>query len=454
MDRAMSVHKIGEQLTASTVSGLFSGLMALLNFGLLYYYSPSLAVVAVLVACLTAALTAVSAFLIRRHAVALQELGGRFGGFQIQVVQGVAKLRVAGAEGRAYGQWMRRYAEQARLSLRIAAIEDWAFVLNLLISTTSTVALFWFGYGLLSGGEGAISIGVFLAFIAAFSAFLGGTAGVSNTLIGLFDVAAASKRLLPILDEVPESDAARKGPVRLSGRVAAERITFRYRRDGPAILDDVTVRAEPGEFVAIVGSSGSGKSTLLRLLLGFETPETGAVFYDGMDLGGVDVRSVRRQLGIVLQGGRLTQGTLLSNIATGAQVPLDQVMDAVRRSGFADDLQDLPMGIHTVVSEGGTNLSGGQRQRLLIARALVYRPKLLLFDEATSALDNRTQAIVGESLEKMNVTRLVIAHRLSTVRNADRIYVLDRGRIVESGTFDDLRDAGGLFARMMARQLA
>lgn len=212
--------------------------------------------------------------------------------------------------------------------------------------------------------------------------------------------------------------------------------------------------AAPGEFIALIGGSGSGKSTILRLLLGFETPIAGSIYYDGQDLSGLDVDAVRRQLGVVLQNGQLSSASIFENIAGGAQITLDEAWEAARMSGFAEDITAMPMQMHTVVSEGGGNLSGGQRQRLLIARALALKPRILLFDEATSALDNRTQAIVSESLDKLQVTIIAIAHRLSTIRNAHRIYVLQAGRVVQQGTFQELAAVEGLFAQLMARQMA
>jgi ATP-binding cassette subfamily C protein len=262
------------------------------------------------------------------------------------------------------------------------------------------------------------------------------------------------KRAQPILETIPEVNRSSADPGKLIGRIAVDHITFRYREDGPLTLDDVSIYAEPGEFIALVGGSGSGKSTIFRLLLGFETPEAGTIYYDGQDLSGLDVDAVRRQLGVVLQTGRITSGSIFDNLAGGAQITLDEAWEAARASGLADDIAAMPMEMHTVISEGGGNLSGGQRQRLLIARALVLKPRILLFDEATSALDNRTQAIVSESLNKLQVTRLVIAHRLSTIRNANRIYVLQAGRVVQQGTFEELASREGLFAQLMARQMA
>jgi len=228
---------------------------------------------------------------------------------------------------------------------------------------------------------------------------------------------------------------------------------FRYTDDGPLILDDVSVHIEAGQFVAVVGPSGSGKSTLLRLILGFESPLSGSIHYDGQDLSGLDVFAVRRKMGVVLQAGRINAGSLIDNIAAGSSVSLNNAWEAARATGFADEIQAMPMGMHTVISEGGTNLSGGQRQRLLLARALVHKPAILLLDEATSALDNTTQAIVSESLQRLQVTRIVIAHRLSTIRDADRIFVVESGRIAQQGEFHELAAQEGLFKRLMARQM-
>jgi ATP-binding cassette subfamily C protein len=295
---------------------------------------------------------------------------------------------------------------------------------------------------------------VFLAFNAAYAAFLTGATELSNTCVGLLDRVLEARRVEPILRAEPEVDRRKVDPGRLTGSLALEGVCFRYRPKGPLVLDDVRLRAEPGEFVALVGPSGSGKSTLLRVLLGFEEIESGQVTYDGQDLSGLDLLAVRRQLGVVLQSGRVNTQSIYENIAGGGRITLDEAWGAAEHAGLAEDVRAMPMGMHTIVSEGGGNLSGGQRQRLLIARALALRPRVLLFDEATSALDNKTQAIVAESLRRLRVTRVVIAHRLSTVRHADRIYVLDRGKVVEQGRFQELMDQGGLFARMMARQVA
>ena len=231
-------------------------------------------------------------------------------------------------------------------------------------------------------------------------------------------------------------------------------IAFRYRPDLPPILQDVSLHIRGGQFAAIVGATGSGKSTLLRLLLGFETPEAGSIFYDGHDLAGLDLQGVRRQIGTVLQQGRVMGGTILANIVGSAPLTVDDAWEAARMAGLEDDIRNMPMGMYTLVQDEGLGLSGGQRQRLQIARSIVHRPRLILFDEATSALDNQTQAVVMESLSQLKATRLVIAHRLSTIRNADCIFVLNRGVIEQSGTYEELIARKGFFEELAQRQLA
>jgi ABC-type bacteriocin/lantibiotic exporter with double-glycine peptidase domain len=292
-----------------------------------------------------------------------------------------------------------------------------------------------------------------LAFYAAMGLFVGGMTRLSQTLLEVLEVAVLWDRTRPVVTQQPEVAAGYRDPGRLTGKIALEHVTFRYHDQGPIVLDDVSIAAEPGDFIALVGPSGSGKSTLLRLLLGFETPQQGAVFYDDQDLAHLDVTAVRRQIGTVLQQTRMMAASVLDNIAGGVAISLEEAWEAARSAALDADIAAMPMHMYTLVSEGGSNLSGGQRQRLLIARALVFKPSIILFDEATSALDNRTQVVVTRSLDRLEATRVVIAHRLSTVRHADRIYVLDQGRIVQQGRYDELAQQDGLFAHLMARQM-
>jgi ABC-type bacteriocin/lantibiotic exporter with double-glycine peptidase domain len=368
----------------------------------------------------------------------------------------VAKIRVAGAEARAFATWLKKYSEQLTLLRKSRAVEDYVTVFNQAVPTISAILLFWIGIDMLVGtrtaDERAIGVGNFLAFNTALGIFIGGATTLSNTGVDVMDTLVKSKRVEPILEAESEVPKSASDPGRLEGGITLSHVDFRYAPEGPKILHDVSIHVNPGEFTALAGPSGSGKSTIFRLLLGFETPESGTVLFDGQDLAGLDVNAVRRQLGVVLQSGFVTGGSILENIAGSALISIDEAWEAAADAGLAGEIQQMPMGMHTIVSEGATNVSGGQRQRLLIARALVTRPKILLLDEATSALDNRAQATVSESLRRRRVTRLLIAHRLSTIKNADRIYVLDQGRIVDHGTFDELAGRKGLFAAMIARQ--
>jgi ABC-type bacteriocin/lantibiotic exporter with double-glycine peptidase domain len=259
----------------------------------------------------------------------------------------------------------------------------------------------------------------------------------------------------PIFDAVPETDESKKIVTSISGNIELSNITFRYTEGGPIILDNINLKTNPGDYIAIVGRSGCGKSTLLRVLLGFEKPQAGAVYYDGYDLETLDVRSVRQCFGVALQNGKLFSGDIFSNIIiTAPWSTLDDAWRAARMAGIEADIKAMPMGMHTMISEGSGGISGGQRQRLLIARALVSNPKTLLFDEATSALDNITQKHVTDSLSELGCTRIVIAHRLSTVKNCDRIIVMDKGKIAEEGNFDELMEKKGLFYEFAQRQVS
>ncbi|MBP5972228.1 NHLP bacteriocin export ABC transporter permease/ATPase subunit [Brasilonema sp. CT11] len=454
--RVNSITQIREKLSGAVLKTIFSSVFSLLNLGLLFYYNTSLALIACVVAIVNIAITIVSGILTLQKVRPLLEIEGQLSGVMVQLINGVAKLRVAGCEARAFAYWGRQYSHQLKLMLSTQGIEDIVTVINKIMPPLTNAVLFWFATSLLTHtqvpGKG-LSTGTFLAFNAAFGIFIGGATSLSNTVVEVLEVLPLWNRAEPILLATPELNSSKTDPGRLSGKVIIDHVIFRYRDDGPLTLDDVTIRAEAGEFIAIVGPSGSGKSTLFRLLLGFDFPESGTIYYDGQDLAGLDVNAVRRQLGVVMQNSRMMSGSFFENIASGALITMDEAWEAAFASGLADDIQAMPMGMHTVVSEGGTNLSGGQRQRLLIARALVLKPRILLFDEATSALDNKTQAIVSQSLERLQVTRIAIAHRLSTIRHANRIYVLQDGRVVQQGNFEQLANQQGLFAQLMARQM-
>lgn len=452
-NRVSAVSRIRRTISGTTLSTLFSSFFALMNLGLLFYYSVPLALVALAAVVVTISVTIASGLISLHKIRPLEHLKGEIRGTTVQLIAGITKLRVAQAETRAFAHWSRFYTQQQKLSLSTETIENSIAVFNDLIPLFSSMVIFTFAMMSLQTSSG-LSIGTFLAFNTAFGSFISGATALSNSVIGILSIVVLWEQAKPILHTAPEVDDQKADPGKLSGKVNLDHVTFRYGQDGPITLDQVSLRAEPGEFIAIVGPSGSGKSTLLRLLLGFELPEAGEVYYDHQALSGLDVNAVRRQLGVVLQKSQVLSASIYENISGGALITLEEAWNAARCAGLAQDIEAMPMGMHTVVSEGGTNLSGGQKQRLLIARALALKPKILLFDEATSALDNRTQEIVSESLEQLNVTRIVIAHRLSTIRNADRIYVIESGRVVQAGNFEQLSQTDGLFAKLIARQIA
>jgi ABC-type bacteriocin/lantibiotic exporter with double-glycine peptidase domain len=296
--------------------------------------------------------------------------------------------------------------------------------------------------------------GYFLAFYAAFTGLVAATTGIMATLTSALGAVPLYESGKPILESLPEVDETKGDPGVLTGDIELHGVKFRYRDGEPLVLQGISLRIERNQFVALVGPSGSGKSTLIRLLLGLDRPESGTLLYDGRDLLGLDVQAVRRQLGTVLQTGRLVPGEILMNIVgAAASCTLEDAWEAARMVGLAEDIERMPMGMYTHVGEGVSTFSGGQRQRLLIARALVHRPRILLLDEATSALDDVTQAIVSESLGKLKVTRVVIAHRLSTIRGADQVHFIAEGLVKESGTYDELMAKKGEFYRLAERQL-
>ncbi|MEA5551013.1 NHLP bacteriocin export ABC transporter permease/ATPase subunit [Anabaena cylindrica UHCC 0172] len=454
-NRVSAITQIRNRLSGSILRSLFTSIFSLLNLGLLFIYSFPLALVAISVALVAVIITTVSGLITRQKMRPLQQLSGEIFGLTVQLISGVSKLRVAAAESAAFACWAKKYTQQVKLILSTQLLEDILTAFNFMLPVISAMLLFGLSASLMrqSTEETGLSTGTFLAFNTAFAIFITSATRLSNTFIDILDITILWERAQPILQTKLEVDTHKFHPGKLSGQLKLDQVCFRYRPDSALVLDNITLEAQAGEFIAIVGASGSGKSTIIRLLLGFETPTEGIISYDGRDLSGLDIVAVRRQLGVVLQNGRIMSGSIWENISGGAIITQDQAWTALQMAGLADDIQGMPMGIHTIISEGGGNLSGGQRQRLFIARALVHKPEILLFDEATSALDNRTQAIVTHSLEQLGVTRIVIAHRLSTIRHAERIYVLQAGKIVQVGNFEELAAVKGLFADLMARQM-
>ncbi|MGB3204652.1 MAG: NHLP bacteriocin export ABC transporter permease/ATPase subunit [Crinalium sp.] len=425
-NRVSAISQIHSSLNSTLMTTLLSSFFSLLNLVLLFYYSISLAMVAIVVAAITSVVTIIVGIITQRKFRPLQELNGKILGLMVQTLDGIAKLRVAAAEDRAFTCWAKKYSQKIKLTLSAQQAEDFLSLFNTAIPGMTAIALFSFAVASLSKtpGDGGLSAGQFLAFNAAFGAFIGGTTSLSSTIVSVLEISVLWDQAQPILHAVPETTNQGADPGELSGAIELDRVWFRYGQNQPWVLSDLTLEAKPGEFIGITGLSGSGKSTIVRLLLGFETPVQGVVMYDGRDLTTLDISEVRSQLGVVLQNSRLMGGSIWEIIAGGVPITLDQAWEAAKMAGLDRDIHQMPMQMHTRVSEGGGDFSGGQRQRLLIARSLVRQPRILIFDEATSALDNQTQELVTQSLEKLGVTRIVVAHRQSTIRGCDRVYRL------------------------------
>ena len=315
------------------------------------------------------------------------------------------------------------------------------------ISLLGTLVMYYFAV------QSQVSVAEYYAFNASYGMVSGAFFALANMANSVATIKPVLEMAKPILEAVPETSEEKKMVTSLRGRVELSHLSFRYTDTMPMVLDDLSLQIKSGEYVAIVGKTGCGKSTLVRLLLGMEAPQKGAIYYDGQDMQTLDLRSLRRNIGTVIQDGKLFQGSIYENIAISAPgLTLEEAWEAAELAGIADDIRAMPMGMHTLISEGQGGISGGQRQRLMIARAIAPKPKLLIFDEATSALDNITQKKVSQSLDSLRCTRIVIAHRLSTIRQCDRILVLDGGHIIEDGTYDELLEKKGFFAELVARQ--
>jgi NHLM bacteriocin system ABC transporter ATP-binding protein len=451
-DRTMGLNHIRQMLSESVIMGLLGSIFAVLNIGLLFYYSVPLAL---LVLGLVAVEVSIM-FVLGRWQIAYEKVArgheGKVQGIILQLLHGVGKFRVTGTEVRAYTHWLKHFTAMKQANFRTLQIQNQQMNLNAVVPILGAMVLY-FGMSYL-GEARKMSTGVFLAFYAAYGAFIGAVLNGSHALLTIYSILPIYERTKPILTALPETHQAKLNVGKLKGNIEVSQVNFRYQSDAPLVLQDLNLSLKAGEYVAFVGASGSGKSSLIRLLLGFEKAESGTIYFDNQDLSQLDIKAIRRQIGVVLQDGQLVPGDILSNIiGTSPHLTVDDAWEACRLAALEEDIKRMPMGMHTVINEGATTLSGGQRQRLLIAQVLVHKPRILIFDEATSALDNRTQATVTQSLNKLQATRIVIAHRLSTIQDVDKIIVFDKGRIVQQGTFAELMAVEGVFKLLAMRQI-
>lgn len=455
--RVLGINFIRQTLSNTVLTTVLSGAFSIVNLILLFYYDSSMAWVGVGLAVIAVAIISILGYMKLRYDRQMSDLQGDIQGFLFEFLSGINKIRISGSEKRIFSLWGNRFGRLKEVAFRSGNYQNFVEVFK--GSYPVLTNMFFFGFILYTlqsatPGSSMISVGVFMAFLTAFNQFLNDCLNMSMSLVSSLNIIPMYERLKPILEATPESTENNADPGELAGEIEFNAVNFRYDPDQPLILKDVSFKIKPGEMVAFVGPSGSGKSTVMRLLLGFEEPETGSIYYDGQAFDSLNKEQVRRQLGVVLQHGSLMPGSIYQNIVGSSELTLEDAESAATMAGLEEDIAQMPMGMHTMVSEGGSTFSGGQRQRLMIARAIVHKPRILYMDEATSALDNRTQSIVSESLDRLQATRIVVAHRLSTIVNADRIYVMDAGRIVESGTYQELLEKNGLFSALAKRQIA
>ena len=448
--RAMGISQVFSMLASTVVSVGLTAVFSLMYLWRMFKYSSKLSWISIWM--LLAAMLIILLLGRRelKHEREQMELDGLVASMMFQFLSGISKLRIAGAENRALYEYLRRYTDSRKLDIRK---EKYNLLVTILSGAVSTVFSMVFYYIMVHQSI-ELSVGAFMGFATAFGSFSAAMMELVSAYLQVNSIGPAFDRMKPILKTLPEQQEDVGMPGDLTGAVEMSNVTFAYDEDSPPVIKDLSLRIKAGEYIGIVGSSGCGKSTLLKLLLGFEKPQTGRIYYDGRDIDGIDKRELRKRFGVVLQNGGLITGSIHDNITiTTPSATLEQVQQAVRDAGLEKDIADMPMGLHTILSEGDGSISGGQKQRILIARAIVGKPKLLFFDEATSALDNATQASVCESLDRLSATRIVIAHRLSTIIRCDRIFVMDAGQIVEEGNFEQLMAKKGLFYDLASRQI-
>jgi ATP-binding cassette subfamily C protein len=453
-ERSMGIERIRDTLSTTVLGAMISGIFSVFYLGLLFFYDLKLALLALLLGLVVAGFTLTISLLAYKHVAFMRRMDAMISGFLLMAIRGINKIRVTGSKEKVFSIWAERYAQQKdhyRQKRTLIMIAD---IFTVTFPVLASMLIFIRVYAIFTSGEPGFGIGDFVAFNSAYLSFQGAMIQTFMVTVPLLNIKPTFELFQPILEADTEDMNEKLDPGELSGGIEITQLSFKYPDAPDWSLRELKMTIHPGQFVAITGSSGSGKSTLVRLLLGFENYQVGSILFDNMELKDMDIRGVRDQLGVVLQNSRIMQGTVLYNITGSSLYTEEDAWRAAEMAGCAEDIRNLPNKMYTILPPGGDILSGGQQQRIVIARALIRNPKIFIFDEATSALDNETQGIVSASIEKLNATRIVIAHRLSTIMNADRIFVLDKGQLIEEGSYQELVEKKGFFAELTQRQLA
>ncbi len=445
--RASYVQTLCSTLMGTIGTTGLTSLFSLIYIGQVFAFAPALVVPSLIVTLTTVVITFATTFLQIRISREKMELSAKTGGMTYSMISGIQKIKLAGAEKRMFARWAGQYSKEASLEYNPPTLLKLSSTVSMLISLIGTLVMY--ALALKSG----VSMSSYYAFDSAYAMVSGAFMSFAGIATSIASIRPILEMARPIMETEPEQSDGKEVVDSLRGGIELSHVTFKYTEDMPNVIDDLSMKIRPGEYVAIVGATGCGKSTLLRLMLGFEKAQKGTVYYDGKDIARLELSSLRKKIGTVMQDGKLFMGEIFANIVISApQLTLKDAWEAAELASVAEDIRRMPMGMNTMISEGQGGISGGQKQRLMIARAIVGKPKILMFDEATSALDNVTQKKVSQAIDSLKCTRIVIAHRLSTIKHCDRIVVLDHGKIVEDGTYDELITNNGFFAELVARQ--
>ena len=441
------MNSLCNQLVETIFSTGITGVFSLVYLTQIFAYARSLVVPSLLITISTVVIGMAASVMQVSINKESMRLNAKEKGMTYALINGVEKIRLSGAENRAFVRWSNLYAQEADLIYNLPAFIKLNKVITAAISLVGTIVMYYIAV------RSSVTVADYYAFNAAYAYISSAFSSIASVALTAASIKPSLDSIRPLLEAEPELQENRETVTNITGQIELSHVTFRYTEDGPAILDNLDLNIKARQYVAICGRTGCGKSTLVRLLLGFEKPQKGSIFYDRKDISRLDLHSLRKLIGTVMQDSYLFSGSIFENISISAPtMTIEEAWEVAEISGLADDIRAMPMGMHTVLQEGKGGISGGQRQRLMIARALAQKPKVLIFDEATSALDNITQKQVSDALDKMRCTRIVIAHRLSTIKHCDRILVLDKGKIVEDGTYDELIALDGYFAELVSRQ--
>lgn len=442
-----NINSLCDTIISSVLSTGLASVFSLIYILEIFVFTPKLVVPAVVITIVTTVFSVTTSIIESKRLKSMMMAQAKCSGTTYSLISGIQKIRLSGSHKRAFAKWGKEYSKQAQYEYDPPRIIKLNGAISTGISLVGAIILYY--QAIISN----VSVAEYYAFDAAYAMVSGAFMSLATIALTFARIKPVIEMAKPIMDAEPEISEGKQVITRVSGTIELNNISFKYAENMPYVLDNISLKIKSGQYVAIVGKTGCGKSTLMRLLLGFEKPQKGAIYYDNKDINSIDLKSLRRKIGVVLQNGKLFLGDIYSNIVISAPwLTVDDAWSAAEVAGLADDIRNMPMGMNTMISEGSGGISGGQKQRLMIARAVAPKPKILMFDEATSALDNITQKKVSDALEKLKCTRIVIAHRLSTIKHCDRIIVLDDGKIVEDGKYEELIANNGFFAELVSRQ--